>query len=184
MTAKRDLKQRVRARQAETGESYVTALRRILAQRTDKVPVVELTDVSHEAAAHGLVCRTVMSPDLAGRIAPARVLAHLKDALRTTYDDPSLDLFRRVLLFGQSPRVEVSHQVAREGRAFVARALAGIGGVSANGSMLACVIDGEMILVLLSLTANFVPVARPPLAMVVSLDEMPLVSVFGMYLVP
>jgi len=33
MTRKRDLKQRVRERQAETGESYVTALRHVQALR-------------------------------------------------------------------------------------------------------------------------------------------------------
>jgi hypothetical protein len=31
MTAKKDLKRRIRARQAETGESYVTARRHVLA---------------------------------------------------------------------------------------------------------------------------------------------------------
>jgi len=32
MTAKKDLKRRVRARQAQTGESYVTARRQVIAQ--------------------------------------------------------------------------------------------------------------------------------------------------------
>src|SRR5688572_29621963 len=36
MTAKRDLKRRVRQRQARTGESYVTARRRVLAARGEQ----------------------------------------------------------------------------------------------------------------------------------------------------
>jgi hypothetical protein len=38
MTDRRDLKDRVRVRQARTGESYVTALPRVLAQRPGRIP--------------------------------------------------------------------------------------------------------------------------------------------------
>ena len=59
MTAKRDLKRRVRERQAHTGESYMTALRHVRNRRTGEreseregegaVPVVEMIDVSEIA---------------------------------------------------------------------------------------------------------------------------------------
>jgi hypothetical protein len=60
MTAKRDLKRRVRLRQARTGESYVTARRRVLAARAAGDPGVRTSDDS-----------IVSEADPAARPAPA-----------------------------------------------------------------------------------------------------------------
>ncbi|HET7503224.1 MAG TPA: FHA domain-containing protein [Kofleriaceae bacterium] len=137
MTAKRNLKRRVRERQTRTGESYVTARRRVLAARAsgsvhgasrepgasgaaasedptgeiavqaarsasdlprtaaagspattqplaDREPplsVVQLHDVTAEAARLGFQCKVMMFPALRDRAEPSVVLAGLRDAL-------------------------------------------------------------------------------------------------------
>src|SRR4051812_18150686 len=88
MTKKRNLKRRVRERQARTGESYVTARRQLLAARgiappvaLVPVPVVELHDVSAEAARLGFQCQIAMFPELRAVAEPALVLVGLRDAL-------------------------------------------------------------------------------------------------------
>ncbi len=68
MTAKKDLKRRVRERQAQTGESYVTARRHVVAQAPEpespKRPVIhvdEMHDITEAAAKLGWRCRVVIS---------------------------------------------------------------------------------------------------------------------------
>ena len=99
MTKKRDLKRRARERKARTGESYVTARRRVVAARAElspsAVPVVQLHDVSAEAARLGFQCQIAMYPTLCERADPATVLASLRDALIKTSGDPAT-----VRLFG------------------------------------------------------------------------------------
>ena len=78
MTAKRDLKRRARERQARTGESYVTARRHVVAEAPDRavaaatstVEVVELMNLSDNAAWNGMQCSVMMSPELAQRADP------------------------------------------------------------------------------------------------------------------
>jgi hypothetical protein len=161
MTAKRDLKRRVRDRQAHTGESYMTALRHVRNRRPGEresegegaVPVIEMIDVSEIAAALGIQCSVILSPTLADRIDVATVLRQLRDALAATERDPAFALMRAVLR-GENP-------VAPRGtgevhRRFMARARAGIGGISEHGRMLALAVSGrrgiEMVLFMLRVT--------------------------------
>jgi hypothetical protein len=78
---KRDLKRRVRERQARTSESYVVALRHVLSQRESRVPVVELIDLTDIGARLGIKCRTVMAPAMVGRVDPTAMLTQLRSAL-------------------------------------------------------------------------------------------------------
>jgi hypothetical protein len=97
MTRQRDLKRRIRERQARTGESYVTARRHVVAGREASVPgdvrVVDLLDVSSLAASLGFRCRVAMFPELADRVEPAIALAALRDALVRTGGLVSAQLF-------------------------------------------------------------------------------------------
>ena len=187
MTVKRDFKRRVRQRQARTGESYVTARRRLLASRpggaagdgdgddtdpgkaaavaddafevrdlvrvidgpfagfagvieglvepdrlavvltmrgrsvavelatgqvepvpaeagptTAPISVVEMLDVSDEARRCGLVCRVVMFPSLAARVAPARLLVRLRELLVATHGDPAIERLSSLALTGEA----------------------------------------------------------------------------------
>jgi len=98
MTAKRNFKRRVRDRQAQTGERYTAARRRLLADRsgaTDPaesaeraVPVVELHDATVAAARLGFRCRISLFPALADRAEPEAVLAGLRDALVAATETP------------------------------------------------------------------------------------------------
>jgi hypothetical protein len=143
MTAKKDLKKRVRDRQARTGEAYTVALRHVQAQRPGTpIPVVELIDLTAVGAAAGLACRISMYPGLAGRIDPAAALTRLREALMDTPDDSALEHMRAVALRGENPEVPFASDFGPAGRRFIARARAGIGGVSDAGRMLALTIDG------------------------------------------
>jgi len=141
MTAKRDLKRRVRDRQGRTGESYMTALRHVLDQRPSAVPVVEMIDLSEVAATLGIQCRVRMVPALADRIDAAAALRRLRDALIATLTDPAFDLMRRVVLHGDAPLARPGGW--EPGRRFLARVRAGIGGISEHGRMLALAVDGR-----------------------------------------
>jgi len=92
MTAKRNFKRRIRDRQAQTGERYTAARRRLLADRTGAtpggVPVVELHDASVAAARLGFRCRISLFPALADRAEPEAVLAGLRDALVAATQSP------------------------------------------------------------------------------------------------
>lgn len=153
MTARRDLKRRVRERQSRTGESYMTALRHVLDNRP-AVPVVELIDITDIAAALGMACWARLTPTLADRIDVASVLRQLRDALVATPRDPALDLMRRVVLGGESPTMKPSPiEVTLR---FLTRVRAGIGGVAEHGRLLALAVDGrrgtEMVVFLLLLS--------------------------------
>src|SRR5258706_6897941 len=127
MTAKRDLKRRVRERQARTGESYVIALHHVLSQRESRVPVVELIDVTDIAAPLGIKCRTVMAPSMVGRVDPTAMLTQLRGALLTTSNDPDFVRMRAVVFAGEHPKLDM--EPVLESR-FFARLRAGIGGIS------------------------------------------------------
>jgi len=151
MTAKKDLKRRVRERQAKTGESYTAARAQIVDEPEEKesaIPVVELVDATDEATKLGLQCDVLVEPNLARRIAPARILERLRDALIATEDDPQTKLLRGVILRGEAP-------VGRgrppdwwdEMKRFFARARVGIGGTSDGGTLLALQVDDVMVIV-------------------------------------
>ena len=170
MTSKRDLKRRVRERQARTGESYMTARRHVLDQaasaapREPAIPVVEMISVTDEAARLGLKCRAVITSTLASQVNPTAVLQRVRDALRATTDDPGTRILRAAAFDGQPPQIGTRRfpDWIDEIRRFLARARAGIGGVSNTGNMLAMPIeagDGSLLMVIAHI--GFRPAWRP-----------------------
>jgi hypothetical protein len=151
MTAKKDLKRRVRERQAKTGESYATARARVTAstEKPPAIPVVELIDASEDAAKLGLQCDVLVSPGLAERIAPVRILERLRNALIATDDDPQTRVLRSVVLRGEAPVGSRRNQPDwwEDVRRFFARAQVGIGGFTDAGNMMALQIDDVMVIV-------------------------------------
>ena len=144
MTARRDLKKRVRERQARTGERYTTALAQVLQDRPPSgVPVVELVDVSAQAAASGLKGRVLMFPELSRRVRAERVLRRLRDVLLATRDEPTMHLFHAVLLDGERVSPKMRPNLAVFPQNFLERARAGVGGVSPSGLMLAIPVEAR-----------------------------------------
>jgi hypothetical protein len=145
MTANRDLKRRVRDRQAQTGESYMTALHHVLAQRpggiTTTIPTVEFVDVTAVAAALGMKCRFAVSPALAHDIDVERTLERFRDALLATQRDPGLVLMQAIALHGEHVHFPLAtvprfHDI-QSTVTFLKRVMAGFGGISDNGRILA-----------------------------------------------
>jgi hypothetical protein len=165
MTAKRDLKRRVRERQTKTGESYMAALHHVRDQRPNAVPVVELVDVTEVAAALGIKCIVRVEPRLAERIDAAAVLRRLCSALLATTGDPAFELMRSVVLRGESPQARTEFYETWQ---FMERVRAGIGGISEGGSLLALTVDGSRTteMVMFRLQTGAVPrmpfIHRPP----------------------
>jgi hypothetical protein len=146
MTAKRDLKKLVRARQARTGERYTTALEHVRgAKPASSIPVLELIDLTDQARALGFVVGAGMFSDLAEDVDGRAALERLREVLRATADDATTLLLRSVLLEGRPlPRPTGSvHEGLAEGRRFLARARAGIAGVSDSGRMIALAVEGK-----------------------------------------
>jgi len=175
MTAKRDLKRRVRDRQERTGESYTTALRHVLDQRAAPasvpVPVLEFIDISEVGAALGLQCRVKLAPTLADRVDAAAALRKLLAALAVTLHDPAFNLMRAVLLAGANPPGRPLQLVPA--RRFRDRVRSGIGGISEHGQLLALTVDGRRgaELVVFALWLSTLPyVQKPPWLCVTSAD--------------
>jgi hypothetical protein len=145
MTANRDLKRRVRDRQAHTGESYMTALHHVLGQRPSSIPsaipTVEFLDATEAAAALGLKCRISVSPALAHTIDVEQTLRRFRTALTTTWRDPALALLRSIALHGEHVQVPMipapGFRDVQEAVRFLERVLAGFSGISDDGRMLA-----------------------------------------------
>lgn len=157
MTDQRDLKRRIRARMAKTGESYTTARTHVLAQRDEpEAPppfdVVLPIDLTEAAEPLGFKCRVLMFPQLAERVTATAALTRLRDALLATEDDFALRQLRASAFRGELPRgrtwkmLESHEDIVR----FVCRAQAGLGGISAGGTMLALNVGTEMVLFTLS----------------------------------
>ncbi|HKE20492.1 MAG TPA: hypothetical protein VKB80_36715 [Kofleriaceae bacterium] len=199
MTAKRDLKKRIRERAARTGERYTAARKHVLGagEPTGGVPFIELRDMSKLAARVGIRCPTYMFPGVADRVDGRALLAHIRDCLRATERDRATDILRAVILDGEQPAIEDSrvslmlHQVApilraistrqilpTRGDAFFTRARAGIGGISEGGTMLALPFAGkqglEMIICMIWMTgplrALAIP-ARPPSLVLMTAED-------------
>jgi hypothetical protein len=169
MTAKKDLKRRVRERAAQTGESYVTARRNVLAQQGDghvdaeppdptpapaeeakRTPISfeEMIDLTQAGRARGFRCVVTISSALQALVDPERVLDRVRTLLDLTTEDPDLERFRRVVLHGERitvPSVERADWYYNA-RRFLQRAKAGIGGVSLRGDMVAFVVGDQMVL--------------------------------------
>jgi hypothetical protein len=176
MTEKRDLKRRVRDRQAEAGESYMTALRHVLSQRpqSNAVPVLEMVDISEIGAPLGMKCAIKMVPALAGQVDLAAMLIQLRDALISTANDAQLWLMRAVVLAGEHPRLPLE---PTDPRPFLTRVRAGIGGVSETGRMLALPINGRsgavmVIFWLWLMPVTFTYINRPPYLIVTTIDQL------------
>jgi hypothetical protein len=177
MTQRRDLKRRVRDRMDRTRESYTTALRRVKAKRPGSVSVVELVDLTELAAARGMKCRIMMFPELADRVVPERMLDRLRDVLQASEGDDATAQFRAVAFRGEGPDVPERRSLFPDQPAFLARAKAGIGGISASGFFLALAIEGkrglEMLLFHLVVTPTLATSpARPPFIVVTAPDLM------------
>jgi len=173
MTEKRDLKRRVRDRQTETGESYMTALRQVLGQRETRspVPVVEMVDLTDIAAPLGIKCAVKAVPGLSERVNAAAMLTQLRDALIVTANDASTALMRAVILAGERPQVRPEWH---DPRPFLARARAGIGGVCETGRMLALSVAGrqgpEMVVFFLWILPPGFSFDRAPYVLVTTFD--------------
>ena len=136
MTANRDLKRRVRDRQAQTGESYMTALHHVLAQRPGSIPsaiqTVEFVDVTEVAAVLGLKCRIAVSPALVHTIEVERTLERFRDTLIACGRDPALLLMQSIALHGEHVHFPLTpasgFQEVHAAVRFVERVLAGLGG--------------------------------------------------------
>jgi hypothetical protein len=141
MTKKRDLKRRVRERQARTGESYVTARRHVTAavEPVEKttIPIVELVDVTAEAAQRGLRCTVMITPELVQRVEAPAVVERLHAVLAATPDDPTTAIMRDVAFAGVTPKRVPRMRDFEALRRFFQRARAGLGGASDNGMHLA-----------------------------------------------
>jgi hypothetical protein len=170
MTAKKDLKRRVRARQARTGEAYVTALCQVQAGRPAPISVVELLDATQLGARVGWRCRVAVFPTLALRVAPARLVGELARILAATAGDPALELMRAVVLQGEPRTAPAASGDLEDLLAFLRRARAGIGGVSAGGRFLAATVDGQAVLFRLSLIPDFAAVTRAPALVIGGLE--------------
>jgi len=141
MTKQRDLKRMVRERQARTGESYVTALRHIRGEPRATIPVVEFIDLSEIAAALGIKCRVMTHAAVAERIDVSAMLVQLRTLLVATARDRDLDLMRSVVVHGERPLIR--HPGVAEGRTFMTRFRAGLGGICETGSMLSFAVAGR-----------------------------------------
>jgi hypothetical protein len=180
MTAKKDLKRRVRERQARTGESYMTALRQVRGaqeppDRPPAFPVVELGDLTDAGAALGMRCRIGIFPGLAARVDGARALTRLRDLLLATAGDPALELMRAVVLRGETPERPLGIADVTAARTFIARVRAGLGGVSLGGRMLALQVDGETVLYTLWMVPR-----RDPMLIVTSPDGLAFHPLLGL----
>jgi hypothetical protein len=180
MTRNRDLKRRVRDRQGQTGESYMTALRHVQSQRGDlpavalppsePISVIELIDITELGPALGIQCQIRLNPKLADRIDVASALRQLCAVLRATLSDPTLDAMRAVVLHGQRP-LALPAQPLQDSLRYVQRLRAGVGGVSGGGHMLAFSVtgrhgDGELLVFMLWTSPRAHPTA--PLTLIVS----------------
>jgi hypothetical protein len=173
MTAKRDLKRRVRERKARTGESYMTALRQVRSHDTPAasapaaVPVIEMIDITEIAAALGIKCTATLSPTLAERIDVATALRQLRDALTVTERDPAFAVMRAAVMRGEHPAHRPTAPEA--GRRFMTRVRAGIGGISQEGTMLALATRGRQAVEMVVFSVRLLPAyARRPPALLVS----------------
>jgi hypothetical protein len=128
--------------------------------RQPSFPVVELIDANEHAAALGLKCDVLVSPSLAARLAPPRALEKLRDALLATEHDPQLELLRGLVFRGVRPIRLRRRGWLEDVRKFFARAVAGIGGITEAGDMLALAIDGVMVIVQAGYVPDMAPIPR------------------------
>ncbi len=157
MTRKKDLKRRVRERQARTGESYTAALAHV---RKKPVENEALPDATEEAKAAGLHCSAVVSPKLRalGDLRP--FFARLRELLEALESDACGPLLR-----GEpGPRVIPTLRDSLEARRFLAQVQAGTRGLSRDGRMFALAWNGHVVV-------GAIWLLRKPLLMIGLLDD-------------
>jgi hypothetical protein len=148
MTAKKDLKRRIRERMERTGEPYSVARREVMTdppptQQPPVIEVVEMDDITELGAELGFRCTISITHALTAEVAARTVLEKLRDVLIKTPGDPALDTIRGVMLYGRDMRrPRQMTQWMDDLRLFVARVRVGIGGVSDGGTMLAMPLAG------------------------------------------
>jgi hypothetical protein len=167
--------------------------------------VIEMVDLSERAQGLSLHGRVLMFPYLAERVDADTALRRIREVLLATEGDPATQLLRQALLEGQSipPRMldsatrrETMVEMAliygarlkvpsgatidtvSEGARFLARARAGLGGVSPDGRILALPIPGprgvETVVALLWGPWNVpgMPFTRPQTLILGTADQM------------
>ncbi|MFT3693732.1 MAG: hypothetical protein QM831_11365 [Kofleriaceae bacterium] len=149
MTAKRDLKRRVRDRQAKTGESYTAALRHVRAAEaeptTTPISVDALVDITTAATDIGLRCKVLVSEALAARVPPARLMVGLREVLLATGRDPAMHVLCAIGFHGDASSVPTSRSIDPRQTQFLAQLRAGVGGIAASGRALGFHLDGTAI---------------------------------------
>ncbi|HUJ62966.1 MAG TPA: hypothetical protein VLX92_30895 [Kofleriaceae bacterium] len=165
MTEKRDLKRRIRERMAHTGEAYTAARRHVLDARPQgAIAVIDVLDLTEHGARLGLTCRIGMFPQLAAEVDPVAVVERLRGVLVATAGDPAIELWHAAVLRGERPPRPRLDVVAV--RRFSRRVLAGLGGVSADGTLLGMHVPGARgvvpVLAVLALHARSLAAQLPP----------------------
>jgi hypothetical protein len=108
----------------------------------------------------------------------ALALARLRAALVGVEDDPALEKLRAVALLGESPRWE-GQAMVEEGKRFLARARAGIGGVSQGGRLLALPVESKEGLETILFLVWAGQLLRPPAMILTSLDGLTVDPILG-----
>lgn len=189
MTAKKDLKRLVRERKAKTGESYTSARAHVTAAKpgAERPPrgqafeVEELIDLGERVAGAGLTCPVRISSLLDGRVEPGAALARLRDALLATDGDPGTRRLCAAALRGARPRCKPVAWQDEELRWFLARAIAGIGGVDDAHGLLALPMQGPggTVMVLCMLAAGRSDADATHLVLLPIVRERPWSTVFA-----
>lgn len=146
MTARKNLKRRVRERQELTGERYTDALTQVRAgappgSTAKPFSVVELVCLTDEAARIGLRCDVRAFPDLLAKVEVPALLTRVRDTLIRADGDRRLRRMRRAALLGESVTAPPEHAGAGI-LPFFERARAGAEGPSDEGSLLGVKVDG------------------------------------------
>jgi hypothetical protein len=136
MTKKKDLKRRVRARQAKTGESYTSALAHI---REPRIP--EAPDATKEALAEGLSCTAVVTPELRAMGDLRPLFARVREVLAALGSPACGPLLRG----DASPRRMPTAKDVLEAQRFLAAVRRGERGLSRDGRLLAFEWRGHVI---------------------------------------
>ncbi|HEY6909995.1 MAG TPA: hypothetical protein VI356_11540 [Myxococcales bacterium] len=158
MTKKKDLKRRVRQRQAKTGESYTAALAQVRGPRIAAVP-----EATKEAQAAGLRCKAFVSRRLRQEPGLGELFVRVREMLLALGADACGPLLRGELASGEIPDAV---RLAVESRRFLAEVRAGGRGLSRDGRLFALEWKGAV------LVGGIVLAGRMPLICVGSLDDL------------
>lgn len=119
--------------------------------KKDLKPVIsfdEMISLTDAGKKRGFRCEITFASSLMKLVDPERILDRMRTILDLTTEDADMERFRRVILHGE--RV-ASASIDRtewfeDARRFLARARAGIGGLSVHGNILAFAVRDHMVL--------------------------------------